>query len=61
MCSIRQKAMALVLARHDPGCQALIKPEDVPVLVDVLGGDVKQAYLDSEKTNLKLLSATKPG
>ena len=57
--SIDQKAMALVLARHEPGCQALIKPEDVPVLVAVLGGDLKQAYLKTEKKYLELLSATK--
>ena len=59
MSSIRQQAMALVLARHDPGCQDLVKSADVPILVEVLGGDLKQAYLETEKTYLKVLSTTK--
>lgn len=57
--SIDQKAMALVLARHDPECQTLIKPEDVPIFVEVLGGDLKQAYVKAEKKYLELLSAAK--
>lgn len=47
------------MARHDPECQTLIKPEDVPIFVQVLGGDLKQAYVKAEKKYLELLSATK--
>lgn len=57
--SIDQKALALVLARHDPECQTLIKPEDVPIFVEVLGGDLKQAYVKAEKKYLEPLSAAK--
>lgn len=59
MSSIDQKAMALVLARHDPGCQDVIKPEHVPILVEVLGDDLKKAYLRTEEKYLELLNATK--
>ena len=52
--------MSLVLARHDPKYQTFMKPEDVHILVEVLGGDLKKAFLKTEKKYLELLSATKP-
>lgn len=57
--SIDQKAMSSVLARYDPRYQTLMKPEDMHIIVEVLGCDLKKTYLKTEKKYLELLNATK--
>lgn len=57
--TVDQKAMALVLASHDSNIQSGISPEDVGVLLSVLGEDQRRAYLKSLKTYKDHVSATK--
>lgn len=55
-----QKAMALVLARHDPSVQSPMSAEDLDTLLTLLPDDVQKAYDSTLKTYLDLLSKTKP-